>query len=169
MLCSPLPGTSAPLVGHKLGNLSEKLTGGVDGRGGLPPRQSSLVLLGIRRSWGDAWTQEMGVLPLPGLNLNRNQTGQSGPYCKLRPTRVLYFDFRNSRALGKGLVYASSFILLVRICVYASSCTLLARIHVCLHVLIEGIQLMVLACGSRNLSMKHFVTGWIHGWIHRGS
>ena len=36
-------------------------------------------------------TQRMGALPLPGLNLNRNQTGQSGPYCKLRPTRVPYF------------------------------------------------------------------------------
>ena len=64
---------------------------GVHGRGGLPPRQSSLVLLGIRRSWRDAWTQEMGVLPLSGLNLNRNQTGQSGPYCKLRPTMVPLF------------------------------------------------------------------------------
>ena len=52
---------------------------------------AALLLLGIRRSWGDAWTQEMGVLPLSGLNLNRNQTGQSGPYCKLRPTRAPYF------------------------------------------------------------------------------
>ena len=40
---------------------------------------------------GVAWTQEMGALPLSGLNLNRNQTGQSGPYCKLRPTRAPYF------------------------------------------------------------------------------
>ena len=60
----------------------------------------------------------MGALPLSGLNLNRNQTGQSGPYCKLRPTRVPYFDFGNSGALGTGLVYASSFILLARICVH---------------------------------------------------
>ena len=29
--------------------------------------------------------------PLFGLNLNENQTGQSGPYCKLRPSRVPYF------------------------------------------------------------------------------
>ena len=39
----------------------------------------------------DFQTQRMGALPLSGLNLNRNQTGQSGPYCKLRPTRVPYF------------------------------------------------------------------------------
>ena len=82
----------------------------------------------------------MGALPLCGLNLNRNQTGQSGPYCKLRPTRVPYFDLGNSGALGKGLVYASSFILLARICVYASSFTFLARIRVCFIVLIEGVR-----------------------------
>ena len=140
----------------------------------------------------------MGALPLSGLNLNRNQTGQSGPYCKLRPTRVPYFDFGNSGALGKGLVYASSFILLARICVHASSFAFLARIRVCFIVLIESIrhhsvgpclqlgdpserddpslcigrsprQLMLLARGSQNLSMNHFVTGGIHGWIRRGS
>ena len=60
-------------------------------------------------------TQKMGAIPLSGFNSNRNQTGQSGPFCKLRPTRVPYFDFGNSGALGKGLVYASSFILLARI------------------------------------------------------
>ena len=30
-------------------------------------------------------------------------------------------------------------------------------------------QLMFLARGSQNLSMNHFVTGGIHGWIRRGS
>ena len=29
--------------------------------------------------------------PVVGINLNRIPTGQSGPYCKLRPTRVPYF------------------------------------------------------------------------------
>ena len=101
----------------------------------------------------------MRALPLSGLNLNRNQTGQSGPYCKLRPTRVPYeckfnvprggrrgmvghfrAPFEMNFIVGKGLLYAPHFILLARFCMHASSFVLLARIRVCFIVLIDGIH-----------------------------
>ena len=46
----------------------------------------------------------MGALPLSGLNLNRNQTGQSGPYCKLRPTKAPTFQFCSSLNFLRSLV-----------------------------------------------------------------